>query len=107
MTVSKRLADLSMRLSSGHYREVVNLLKAQGKDVTVNGGEIIVKFPDGSFTCGLCLSLGPLDQLPSLCFALFGPMWPLALGKDFDKAVVLIKQRLNKLRILKKRVNCL
>lgn len=96
MITAEYLAELALSWSLGERHRVRRILEAQGKQIEEDDGAWIVR-SDG-FTCGLLLDCSPVDALPQLLFALIGPMWPLAVGKAFDKAQKIISKQWKELK---------
>jgi hypothetical protein len=96
--IAERLADLAIRASQGDLEELVRILRAQGKEVEVNGvGEVTVRSSSG-FTCGIFAGLSALDLLFPIALALLGPTWPFVMGDDFDVAVEIVGEWMNERR---------
>lgn len=100
MLIGNRIVYYSFELAEGRTDELVNLLRAQRKRVTIiDNQQITVQFPPGEdFVCGLTIGAGPVDQAQSLMFALFGPYWAMGLNKEYAEAQKQIGVELKKRR---------
>lgn len=98
MGIAERLADYAWDVARGRGKLIVRVLRAQGKAVDGLGDGTLIVRSEG-FTCGLPLGGSPVDALANVMFALFGPLWPLAIGKEFDRAHKLIAARLKAERL--------
>ena len=107
--IGNKVVYFSFELAEGRTDELVKLLWKQGKRVEIQGDQMTVRFSDRSpepergFTCGLLVGANPVDQAQSLMFALFGPNWPLGLGKDYTEAQKQITAELKRRRERKER----
>lgn len=72
--IAERLVDIAYELSQGKTEGLRRIAEAQGKSVTQteDGGTVIVR--SDTQTAGICLGAGPVDQLPALILALWGPL---------------------------------
>lgn len=91
MISAEYLADLATEWAKGNHDRVHRILLSQGKRVEEKDAVWFVC--SGNFTCGLDLRCSPVDALPQLMFAIFGPLWPMAVGGAFAQAQKIISKR--------------
>jgi len=81
-----------VRVAKGNDEELVRLVENQKKEVVRVGNYVIVK--SKNFNTVVVLEDGPLDQLINVMFALFGPLWSVVFGEEYEEARKKIKEAL-------------
>lgn len=90
------LVELCFQLSKKNPDRLIEIARAQGKQIERDGD--IVKVKSGNFACAVCLGAEPLEQLQPLMFALFGLLWSMVFGEEFNKASKKIKAKIKEAR---------
>lgn len=90
--LKEALVRLSFDLAKGNDEELVRLVENQKKEVVRVGNYVIVK--SKNFNTVVVLEDGPLDQLVNVMFALFGPLWPVVFGEEYEEARKKIEEAL-------------
>ncbi len=96
--IAEQICRYSLEFADGNYEEIIKILESQGKIVTKNGPLLTVKFPD-NYHATIPIGASPVDLVPALMFALFGPMWAIMAGEEYGKAQKLITKEIRKRRL--------